>query len=247
MVSQLFVAALNGGRGRAEHPSVPIAASELAADAAKVASLGANEVHVHPRRADELESLAPDDVASVVHTVRRYASGIRVSVTTGAWIEPDPIRRRDQVSDWATAPDSATVNAHEDGAVEVARALNRRGVAVEAGLFTATAAESWANGPMRELTSRVLVEPVERPTLLALHDAEAILAILDRYRVDQPRLLHGDGENTWPVLAMAIRLGLPSRVGFEDTLYLPDGTPAPDNATLVRTAFSGQQEIRSAR
>jgi uncharacterized protein (DUF849 family) len=247
MVSRLFVAALNGGRGRAEHPGVPIAASELGSDAAKVARLGANEVHIHPRRTDEQESLAPDDVASAVHMIRRYASGVRISVTTGGWIEPDPIRRRDQVSDWTAVPDSATVNVHEDGALEVARALNRRGVAVEAGLFTVTSAERWVNGPMRELTSRVLIEPVERPTLLALHDAETILAILDRYGVDQPRLLHGDGENAWPVLAMAIRLGIPSRVGFEDTLYLPDGTPAPDNASLVRTAFSGQQDIRSAR
>lgn len=247
MVSRLFVAALNGGRGRTEHPRVPISASELAADASKLAGLGVDEVHIHPRRSDELESLAPDDVAAAVHEIRRYVPGMRVSVTTGGWIEPDPIRRRDQISDWTAAPDSATVNVHEDGALEVARALSRRGIAVEAGLFTATAAEQWVNSPMREITSRVLIEVVERPALLAVHDADRISGILDKYGVDQPRLLHGDGENAWSVLAMAFRHGIPSRVGLEDTLYLPDGTPAPDNATLVRTAFTGEQDIRSAR
>ncbi|MGN6634958.1 MAG: 3-keto-5-aminohexanoate cleavage protein [Oryzihumus sp.] len=33
-----------------------------------------------------------------------------------------------------------------------------------------------------------------------------------------------------------MRRGLDTRVGLEDTLRLPDGTPAPDNAALVAAA-----------
>lgn len=240
MVDTPFVAALNGGRSRNEHPGVPLSPAELAADTGKVLAAGAGEVHVHPRRPGGAESLTPNDVSAVIRAIRRQVPGVAISLTTGAWIEPDPIRRRDQVSDWTAVPDTATVNAHEDGALEVARALVKRGVGVEAGLFTITAAEQWVNGPMRELAVRVLIEPVERPALLALHDAEVILALLDRHRVAQPRLLHGDGGNAWHVLGMAFRLGIPSRIGLEDTLVLPDGRRATDNAALVRAALAGQ-------
>ena len=46
---------------------------------------------------------------------------------------------------------------------------------------------------------------------------------------------HGEGAATWPVLREAITLGRDVRIGFEDTLSLPDGTKASDNAALVAT------------
>lgn len=39
---------------------------------------------------------------------------------------------------------------------------------------------------------------------------------------------------TGPVLERAVASGYDIRIGFEDTLSLPDGSPAPDNAALVR-------------
>jgi uncharacterized protein (DUF849 family) len=39
-----------------------------------------------------------------------------------------------------------------------------------------------------------------------------------------------------PALRVAGRLGLSTRIGLEDVLVLPDGSPAPDNAALVRAA-----------
>jgi uncharacterized protein (DUF849 family) len=49
-------------------------------------------------------------------------------------------------------------------------------------------------------------------------------------------LLHGEGTSCWPALRHAARRGLATRIGLEDVLELPDGTPAPDNAALVRAA-----------
>jgi uncharacterized protein (DUF849 family) len=40
----------------------------------------------------------------------------------------------------------------------------------------------------------------------------------------------------WPVFAEAVRRGLAGRIGLEDTLVLPDGSPAAGNADLVRAA-----------
>jgi uncharacterized protein (DUF849 family) len=233
----LFVGALNGGHHKTRHSRVPVTPAELAADAARVAAVGASEVHVHPRNADGYESLAPRDVAAAVSAIRAAAPGLDVSVTTGAWIEPDPQRRSALIADWNVLPTSASVNAHEDGAVEVARILRARGVDVEVGLFTVTIAEWFVRGPLRGLASRILVEPVDRPSVLALHDATSMLRILRHHDVDLPVLVHSDGDATWPVLRRARSQGVPTRIGFEDAFHLPDGQVAEDNSALVRAAL----------
>jgi uncharacterized protein (DUF849 family) len=51
-----------------------------------------------------------------------------------------------------------------------------------------------------------------------------------------PRLVHGSDGTAWALLERAMRGGHVSRVGLEDTLFLPTGEPAPDNAALVRAA-----------
>ena len=50
------------------------------------------------------------------------------------------------------------------------------------------------------------------------------------------RLHHGVGQTTWAVLDAALDHGRDIRVGFEDTLHLPDGRLARDNAELVAAA-----------
>jgi uncharacterized protein (DUF849 family) len=49
-------------------------------------------------------------------------------------------------------------------------------------------------------------------------------------------LLHGFQATAWPMLDEAARLGYATRIGLEDTLLLPDGSPASGNADLVRVA-----------
>ena len=52
----------------------------------------------------------------------------------------------------------------------------------------------------------------------------------------EPRLHHGEGPATWPVLRQGSALGRDLRIGLEDTLRMPDGTLARDNAALVAAA-----------
>ena len=80
---------------------------------------------------------------------------------------------------------------------------------------------------------RILVEVMSPRT-----DPLAVLARLDEIGVRGERLLHGEGERCWPMVALAGRLGLPTRIGLEDTLTAPDGTPVSGNAALVRHALS---------
>ncbi|MGN9803633.1 3-keto-5-aminohexanoate cleavage protein [Micromonospora sp. L32] len=228
----MLKACLNGGRGRDEHPGVPVTPAELAADAARCAALGVAAVHVHPRDASGVESMAQAVIADAVTAVRAARPGLPVGVSTGAWIEPDPAARVAAVRAWTVLPDFASVNAHEEGAEAVAAALHERGVLVEAGLWTPQAVR--AQRGWRVPVGRVLVECTPDDPTRALADADAMLALLAP--AGPPVLLHGEGAAAWPVLAEAVRRGLDTRIGLEDTLGLPDGAPAPDNAALVAAA-----------
>ena len=58
-----------------------------------------------------------------------------------------------------------------------------------------------------------------------------------------PRLTHGMNDWTWPLVADAFRRRHDTRVGFEDSVYLPDGRRAESNAQLVRAALALRASI----
>ena len=229
----MLQAALNGDRTRDEHPAVPLSAAELARDAAACVAAGAGAIHLHPRDAEGRESAAPEVVNGVVEAVKA-ACGVPVGVTTGAWIEPDLERRLALVAGW-TAPDYSSVNVSEEGSADVMRALLEAGVGIEAGVWSVQDAERLAASGLAARVTRVLVEPVEAGEG-ALKIVAAIHAALDAGGVTAPRLQHGDGDATWPLIEDAFRRGLDTRVGLEDTLHDPDGAVTAGNPALIRAA-----------
>jgi uncharacterized protein (DUF849 family) len=231
----LLKACLNGARSADQHPALPITVDAMVADAAACVAAGAGAIHLHPRDADGRESLAPDIVDDTVRRVQA-ACGVPVGVATGAWVEPDPERRAALVGAW-TAPGFASVNLSEPGAEAVMRALLDSGlVGIEAGVWSVADAERLAATGLAGALTRVLVEVIDVPREAAPGAARAIDAALERLGVTAPRLHHGEEEATWPVLEQAVALGRDTRVGLEDTLLLPDGSPAAGNAELVALA-----------
>lgn len=228
----MLKACLNGARTRADHPALPVTPAEVAADALRVHAAGADALHVHPKDDAGRDSLDANRVAAVVDAVREAVPGTPVGVTTGAWASTDPDERVAAVGAWTTLPDFASVNWHEDGADAVADTLLRRGVGVEAGLWHAEAVDAWLASPHRYRCLRVLVELQDGD---AERDADRLLARIVAGG-DVPLLLHGEGSSCWPALRHAARRGLDTRIGLEDTLDLPNGTRAPDNAALVTAA-----------
>ena len=90
---------------------------------------------------------------------------------------------------------------------------------------------------LADRVTRVMIEPVEVSRADAVPLVGAIRRVLDRAGGAQaPRLQHGDGEATWILIQDAVRRGIDTRVGFEDTVLLPDGQRAASNAELVRAA-----------
>jgi uncharacterized protein (DUF849 family) len=232
-------ACLNGRRGPAEHPAVPVTPAQLAAAAADAVSAGAEAVHLHPRDADGRQSLRAADVGAAVRAVRVACPETPIGVTTGLWVTGDVLTRRDQVIEWADLepaerPDFASVNLSEDGWQELAAILADAGIGAEAGVWTAADAEAVAGFEPAAPWLRIMVEVTGATSASATMQADEILDVLYAARVTAPILLHGEDEGCWPLVAHAGRLGLATRIGLEDVLTGPDGRDVPDNAALVR-------------
>ncbi|WP_405994349.1 3-keto-5-aminohexanoate cleavage protein [Streptomyces sp. NBC_00986] len=223
---------LNGARGAADGWMVPVSPGALADTAVEAVAAGATDVHLHPKSPCGRDTLSPRVLAVTLEAIRARVT-VPVGVTTGAWAEPDPAARVERVRGWTVLPDHASVNWHEPGAEEVAAALLDRGVGVEAGIWSGTdGASRFAASPLRSKVLRILAEVTDPDETTAEATAHALLADLDTGH-GRPVLLHGEDRSTWPVLRLAGRLGLATRIGLEDTLLLPDGERALSNAQLV--------------
>ena len=230
----MLQAALNGPLTKDDHAAVPVTPEEIARDAAACVAAGARSIHLHPRDADGIERVEGEVVDRVVRRVRA-GCGAEISVSTGAWIEPDLSRRLELIRDWRE-PDCATVNVSDDGSFAVMDALFGAGVAVEAGVWSVDDATRLAESGLAERVLRVLVEPVDLRESDALSVVADIHRALDDLGVGASRLQHGDGEATWVLIRDAVARGLDTRVGLEDTFFDPDGRRAAGNAALIAAA-----------
>ncbi|WP_197373081.1 3-keto-5-aminohexanoate cleavage protein [Mycolicibacterium baixiangningiae] len=232
--SQTYVkACINGARTPDQHPDLPVTPEQLAAAALAAHEAGAQAVHMHPKGADGVDSLDADIVGAAVAAVRHTAPGLPLGVTTGFWALPDAERRLRAVEKWTVLPDFASVNWHEPGAEELAQLLLSKGLGVEVGIFHAEAAESWAASEVAPHCLRVMIELQGDGDTAT---ADTLLDIVRSAESPAPVLLHGLDESCWPLLKHAGLRHLQTRIGLEDTLLLPDGSMAPDNAALVATA-----------
>ena len=226
-------ACINGARTPDQHPKLPVTPEQLAAEALAAHQAGAKAVHMHPKTADGVDSLQPDVVDAAVTAVRHAVPGLPLGVTTGLWALPDADARLQAVKAWSALPDFASVNWHEPGAEQLAELLLSRGVGVEAGLFHAEAAASWAASEMAPHCMRVMIELGGDGDIATADD---LLSEVMAAGSPAPVLLHGFDESCWPLLQHAGTRGVQARIGLEDTLRLPDGSTAQDNAALVSAA-----------
>ncbi|MCP9963354.1 3-keto-5-aminohexanoate cleavage protein [Streptomyces somaliensis] len=220
----------------------------LAAQARAAQEAGAGSIHLHPRDAHGRETLHLDDVDAALRAVRR-ACTVPVGVSTGIWMTGgDPRRRLEELARWrdlAEPPDFASVNVGEPAFGETVRLLRDLGTGIEAGIWSEDDARAFTAGHRADHCTRILVEVIDRPVGRAIADALRILDLLDARTGAVPVQLHSDGDAAWPVLRLALRRGLETRIGLEDTLLDADGSPAGDNARLVARAARLAEAVRA--
>jgi uncharacterized protein (DUF849 family) len=231
----LLEACLNGSRTSAEHPAIPRTPDELAAEGRASVAAGARVLHVHAYDDDGRETFAAEPCAAVLRAVRAACPGIPISLTTSEDIQPHP-QRLEAIAQWIELPDLVTANQGEEGVVELCELLIRRGVGIEAGLLRLDDALSFVKSDLPGRCVRVLVEPLEADPAAAVAHAAAIEEVVTHAGISLEQIHHGDDVATWHVMERALRRGHGTRAGLEDTVRLPSGEPAPDNASLVRAA-----------
>jgi uncharacterized protein (DUF849 family) len=231
----LLEVALNGSR---DHLRAPRSPGELANEAGAAVDGGAQVIHMHAFDDAGRETLAAASSAAAVSAVRRACPRVPISLSTSAEIESNPQRRVALVSSWTVLPELVTANQGEAGITELCELLITRGVGIEAGLLSVDDAQKFVKSGLASRCVRVLVEPLDANPDDAVAHAAAMEEILAKARVTRPQVHHGDGIASWAVNARALARGHGIRTGLEDTSVLPDGRPAPDNATLVRAAIA---------
>ena len=240
----------NGPHGKDVHPAVPVSLTELLVDVEACLQAGARGVHLHPRDRDGRECLAPREVNTTVAAVRdladRCGAQVEIGLTTGAWIVPDVVERVRLISDWEGV-DCATVNLCEPGFADVMAVLRDNGIGVDVGLWDISEIDRFARSGFVGDVQRVSIEldpgepyfPTGRPESLA----DELDASLDAIGCTVPRLTHGAASWTWALVRYAFARGHDTRVGFEDSAYLPDGSQAASNAQLVTEAMRIQGSV----
>jgi uncharacterized protein (DUF849 family) len=245
----LLKACINGARRPDAHPALPTSPVSLSWAAAAAVRVGAGAIHFHVRGPDLEQSLNADDVARCLSAVRLAVGAVPVGISTLLSITKDPDRRLALVSAWSALPDFVSVNFNEAGSPAMARLLIDKGVGIEAGLFDAAAAETLVTSGLAGRCLRILLEPRGATVAAAIASADQMIAVLDKAGITPattPRLLHGSNATAWGVIDEAARRGYDTRAGLEDTLTLPDGTVAADNAAILaearrRVEHSGRQ------
>jgi uncharacterized protein (DUF849 family) len=232
----------NGPWGKDAHPAMPVSLDEVVDEVRECFAAGATGVHLHVRDESGAETLDPAVVNETCRRVREVAGGpVEVGLTTGAWIVPERADRIAMIREWEGV-DVATVNLSEDGFDEVMRALLDVGVGIDVGLWSPAEMPALLASGLLPQAARVSIElDAGEPYFLEGPPetvAQRVNDLLDEAGSTCPRLTHGMSDWTWPLVRDAFRRGHDTRVGFEDSLLLPDGRTATSNADLVRAAVA---------
>ena len=241
----IIMSAPNGARrGRRDHPALPVTPPEIAACAESVVEAGASVLHLHVRDADGRHTLDADVYRTAIAAVReQVGDSVIIQVTSEACgvysrqqqmalvreLRPEAVSLalRELCPDATSEQDAAAFFAwlmanavHPQyilySPAEAARFedFRRRGIIADEYPFVLFVLGRYS----RELAG----DPA---------DLDLFCAALGE-RVEWSACCFGVREND--AMQRAMLHGGHVRVGFENNLQLPDGSPARDNAELVR-------------
>lgn len=240
----IVTVAPNGARRtKIDHPAIPLTADEIGREAAICREAGAAMIHLHVRDADGRHVLDASAYEDAIAAVKREAGAdMLIQITTEAVGIYAPGAQMAVVGD--VAPEAFSIALREILPNEALEPPVARFLAGEATRRTLIQYILYDTGDLARFES-LLARGIVPPT-----DA-SVLYVLGRYTPGQvsaptdllPFLAAATHELPWAVCAFGAReaacttaaaaLGGHARVGFENNLAAPDGSPASGNAALV--------------
>jgi uncharacterized protein (DUF849 family) len=249
----LAVAPTGARKTKADHPAIPVTPDEIGRCAAACREAGAAMVHLHVRDREGRHTLDVDAYRTAIQAVRREAGAEMIvqatSEAVGIYTAEQQIAMVRDLRPEAVSlavrelvPDAA----HESAAADFFHWLRRESVLPQFIVYSGDDLRRFD-----DLVSRGVVP--EGPHF--------VLFVLGRYTPGQrstpadlvPFVSANTRAHAWAMCAFGPRetacavaaaaLGGHARVGFENNLYLPDGSLAPDNAALVAAVAAGVAAI----
>jgi len=250
----MVMAAPNGARRtQADHPALPVTAGELADCAASLVDAGVSVLHLHVRDTEGRHTLASDAYRAAIRRIlRRTGNALVLQVTTEA------------VGRYTREEQMSLVRELRPEAVSLALRELCPDDDAEPGAapFFAwlVAQRIWPQYILHSVEDVRRFEGMRRRGVFAQEHPSCLL-VLGRYADQQPGgpveldvlLSSADRERfPWSVCCFgsreqqamleALGKGGHVRLGFENNLLLADGSPAADNAALVRQFVAATEE-----
>ena len=226
--------AINGNRN---DRIVPKTTKSIVESAIASIDKGAKSIHFHPRDERGNETLVGKFVDNQIGELRQNLKNIPIGISTGDWIEPNLDKRLEQISSWKILPDFVSINYYEIGSIKVTHLISEKGIKIEVGLSSLESAQNFTTNNLKGDFLRILIEPQEQTLESAVETVNKIESHIKNSGIQLPFLLHGVDITCWDLLRMAFCKNYETRIGFEDTLTLPNGNNAKSNQELIEQAL----------
>lgn len=239
----LTVAPTGAYKGKQDHHALPITPEEIADTAAHCLDVGAAMIHLHVRDPEGRHSLDPSAYQDAIDAVvRKVGKNMVIQITSEAAKRFSPAQQMSAIR--AVKPEAVSLAVRElvpDMASETEAALffdwlSKERVAPQYILYSPHDLELY-----QDLVNREVIPATPHWLLFVLGKYRETLDSTPRDLL--PFLQPHDHRIPWAVCAFgyqehacgvcAATLGGHVRVGFENNLYLSDGSPADDNASLL--------------
>ncbi|MEJ5358413.1 MAG: 3-keto-5-aminohexanoate cleavage protein [Desulfobacterales bacterium] len=243
MEKLIITVALTGNVPTREmNPHLPLTPEEIAADVARCRDAGASLFHVHARDARGKPTLDPGVYAAIVRRIKERAPEVIVQLSTGARAGKDwearaaPVRLLPEMASFTTGSNNLPGIVYENppAFLEFLAAVFREtGVRPEIEVFEAGMIanalflrdKGYLQPPLH--FDFVLGAPGSMPG-----SVRNLVFLAESLPAGSTWSVAGIGKAELPLSTAAIAMGGHVRVGLEDNLRLPDGSPA-SNPKLV--------------
>jgi len=243
MEKLIITTALTGNVPTRERtPHVPLTPEEIAVDVARCAAAGASVFHVHARDAQSKPTLDRAVFKDTVRRVKARTPEVIIQLSTGARAGKDwetranPVRLLPEMASFTTGSNNLPGIVYENAPdfIEfLAGVFHDTGVKPEIEVFET----GMINNALHLVKKGYLAPPLHFDFVLGAPGSmpgtvRNLVFLADSLPPDATWTVAGIGKAELPLATAAVAMGGHVRVGIEDNLLLPDGTPAT-NAQLV--------------
>jgi 3-keto-5-aminohexanoate cleavage enzyme len=237
---------------RQMNPNLPATADEIAADVRRCADAGAVIFHVHARDKDQKPTLDKDVFRANARRIKETASEVIIQLSTGARAGKDwearanPVRLLPEMASFTTGSNNLPGIVYENSPQFIeflAGVFKETGVKPEIEVFES----GMISNAVYLQNKGFIAPPLHFDFVLGAPGSMAgtiknLVFLSESIPAGSTWTVAGIGKAEIPLAAAAIVMGGHVRVGLEDNLYLPDGSPA-SNPKLVEKIVALAKEI----